>query len=102
MDLSKELGISFVHTVISNGWRRQAENAHDQPSSRLDVERTVFHAAFAIFCIANEERDDLIKRYGVNSRKIAVVGRPVASSFLNPCRDELGRPARPIVRLAMQ
>ncbi len=75
MELGADLGLRFVHTVISNGWRRWHEGAHDQPPTRLDVERQVFGAAFAIFCISAQERSDLVENYSVDPRKIAVVGR---------------------------
>lgn len=93
LELSPVLRCSFVHTVISNGWRRLAEGALDQPLDRIEIERQVFLAAFAIFCISGEERRDLIEHYGVDQRKIVVVGRPVHPAFQEPCRDEWGRPA---------
>jgi D-inositol-3-phosphate glycosyltransferase len=96
MDLAEEIGVPFVHTVISNGWRRYAEGARDQPDSRLRVERAVFQAAFAVFCIALQEREDLVEHYGVDPARVVVVGRPVASSFLRPAHDERGRPAPPM------
>jgi D-inositol-3-phosphate glycosyltransferase len=95
MDLSDELGIPFVHTVISNGWRRWQQGARDQPRERLEVERRVFTSAFAVFCVSRQERADLVEHYAIDPGKVVVVGRPVAYSFLHPCRDELGRPSRP-------
>jgi len=92
-DLASDLGIGFVHTVISNGWRRRLQGAHDEPASRRPVEQQVFHSASAIFCISQQERADLIDHYDVNPGKLVVVGRPVASTFLRPCHDESGRPA---------
>lgn len=99
-DLSDELGIPFVHTVISNGWRRWQQGARDQPAERLEVERRVFASAFAVFCVSGQERSDLIEHYTVDPSKVVVVGRPVAHSFLHPCRDELGHPSRPDLRKA--
>jgi D-inositol-3-phosphate glycosyltransferase len=92
MDLSKKLSLRFVHTVISNGWRRLQQGAKDQSSIRLKVERQVFNSAFTIFCISGEERDDLINNYSVDSNKIVIVGRPVAYSFRHPSHDEMGKP----------
>ena len=93
-ELAKRNRRTFVHTVISNGWRRLQEGASDQPTARIDVEQQVFSSAFGIFCISGEERRDLIEHYAVPPDKIFVVGRPVAEVFRSPCRDECGRPSR--------
>jgi glycosyltransferase involved in cell wall biosynthesis len=95
MELGDHFGLPFVHTVISNGWRRQQQGKLDQPIGRLKVERRVFASAFAIFCVSGEESADLVEHYAVDPHKIVVVGRPVAFSFLHPCRDEWGVPSRP-------
>lgn len=95
-ELSAGWGVRFVHTVISNGWRRVNEGALDHPEARLQVERIVYNDAAFVFCIANQERDDLVEHYGVDHRKIIVVGRPVADNFIRPCHDELGKPDRPL------
>jgi D-inositol-3-phosphate glycosyltransferase len=95
MDLAASLSLPFVHTVISNGWRRWREGARDQPPGRIEVESRVFAAAFAIFCVSGQERADLVEQYAVNPGKLVVVGRPVAPSFRHPCHDEWGRPSPP-------
>jgi len=94
-ELARSFYRPFVHTVISNGWRRLQEGARNQPSARVEIETLVFTAAFAVFCISHEERYDLIEHYGVSRDKVIVVGRPVAPAFLCPCRDEYGRPSMP-------
>lgn len=93
MELASARGIPFVHTVISNGWRRQHHGLLDQPADRLALEQRVFHAAFWIFCVALQERDDLVEHYGVDPSRILVVGRPVAAVFNYPSHNELGKPA---------
>jgi D-inositol-3-phosphate glycosyltransferase len=95
MDLSREQGLSYVHTVISNGHRRWIEGACDQPSGRLEMEKRVFASAHAIFCVSEQERRDLVEYYQVFSNKIVVVGRPVAFSFGKPSHDEWGNPSKP-------
>lgn len=92
MDLASSRGIPFVHTVISNGWRRQHHGLLDQPPDRLATERSVFKAAFWIFCVALQERNDLVEHYGVDPSRILVVGRPVAPVFRYPSHNELGNP----------
>lgn len=91
-DLSRRLMIPFVHTVISNGWRRLNAGYSDQLPVRIDVERQIFHSAERVFCICSQERDDLIAHYGVPPERIIVVGRPVARQFLSPCRNGIGEP----------
>lgn len=91
-EVSRRLEIPFVHTVISNGWRRQEAGYRDQPPQRIEVERQVFHAAARVFCICGQERDDLTSFYGVAPERISVVGRPVARSFLMPCHNGHGEP----------
>lgn len=93
MELSSQFGINFVHTVISNGWRRQQKGLSDQPLSRLETEAKVFAAAFSIFCVSIQERNDLVNNYHVDPAKVFVVGRPVARIFEHPSHDELGNPA---------
>lgn len=95
LDLSRETGIPYVHTVISNGIRRQLEGAGDQPSEREHIEREVFDRARAILSVSGEEKIDLIEHYGIDAAKIFVVGRPVDNSFLKPAHDDSGQP-RPI------
>ena len=92
LDLSKETGIPYVHTVISNGVRRRLEGAHDQPPERERIEREVFSRAWTIFSVSGEEKADLVNHYGVDANSIRVVGRPVDASFLEPAHDQCGQP----------
>jgi D-inositol-3-phosphate glycosyltransferase len=91
-EIASHLQIPFVHTVISNGWRRIEAGYRDQPPQRLEIERHVFCAATQVFCICSQERDDLVTFYGVAPERISIVGRPVASPFLMPCRNGYGVP----------
>jgi D-inositol-3-phosphate glycosyltransferase len=92
MDVAAARGLPFVHTVISNGWRREASGYHDQPVERIGIERLVFNAARRVFCICPQERDDLVDAYGVPIERTVIVGRPVAPTFLMPARDGYGNP----------
>lgn len=96
MDLSRELGIPFVHTVISNGRRRLLAGAEPNADHRLEVEAAVFEAAARIISVSAAEHDDLTALYGVDRRKIVVVGRPVDAAYRHPAHDEFGRPAAPL------
>jgi D-inositol-3-phosphate glycosyltransferase len=92
-DLACELGLRFVHTVISNGARRKLEGASENAERRIATESRVFSEAFRIFCVSPEEADDLTSLYDVDPEKIVVVGRPASIAFLRPSHDERGRPA---------
>jgi glycosyltransferase involved in cell wall biosynthesis len=92
MDYSRAEGIPFVHTVISNGWRRLESGRDDQPPERLPTEGLVFNAAQRVFCVSAQERDDLIAGYGVPVERLLVVGRPVAPAFLYPAHGPSGQP----------
>lgn len=91
-ELASRLKIPFFHTVISNGKRRAIVSYDNHPPHRVTVEAQVFHAAARIFCICNQEREDLLRLYDVPSERISVVGRPVASTFFVPCRNGYGEP----------
>ncbi|HET8799044.1 MAG TPA: glycosyltransferase [Thermoanaerobaculia bacterium] len=92
LDLSREFGVRFVHTVISNGRRRVLVGAEEDGDRRTAVEQEVFEGAFRIFCICPAERDDLVSLYGIDPMKIMVIGRPVSIEFLVPPHDQLGTP----------
>ncbi len=90
MDLSDRLKMPFVHTVISNGMRRELEGATNIPFDRVAIERKVFQKAACIFSVSLEEKQDLISLYKINSEKIVVVGRLVNEAFITPAHTELG------------
>ena len=95
MELSEELSIPYVHTVISNGLRREREGAPSNAPHRIDFEHRIFAKAALIFCVSEEERDDLIELYGIAPERLIVIGRPVSSVFRRPAHDSMGVP-RPI------
>lgn len=95
MNLSEEFCIPYVHTVISNGLRREREGAPSNAPHRIDIEHRIFAKATLIFCVSEEEKNDLIELYGVPPKRLVVIGRPVSSAFRLPARDDMGV-ARPI------
>jgi len=92
MDYSRSIGIPFVHSVISNGRRREMSGYRDQPAERIPTEFRVFNAAAAIFCVSTQESDDLAAFYAVPAERLLVVGRPVARAYLHPAHDPAGQP----------
>lgn len=96
-DLSQRLSIPYVHTVISNGLRRQKAGMVETLIQRSKIEKEVFLSAAYIFCITPSERDDLVNLYHISPQKIMVLGRPVSDDFLYPSHDEFGMPYRFLV-----
>lgn len=94
LDISKELNILYVHTVISNGIRKRLEGSSSLAKSRIEVEKEVYNKAFRIFSISRSEKKDLVELYGVDPKSIVVVGRPVNIAFRELQHDELGNPRR--------
>lgn len=90
MDLSEFMGIPFVHTVISNGMRRELEGAAQGCTERVAIEKKVFQKAVRIFSISQEEKQDLVSLYNIHPQKIIVVGRLVNGVFDKPAHTELG------------
>ena len=90
--LSGQMNIPYVHTVISNGKRRLRQGLSDNAKNRLEIEQLVFENAFAIFSITEQEKNDIIQFYAIPANKIFIVGRPVASSFMNPSQNAIGEP----------
>lgn len=91
-EVARQRGIPYVHTVISNGMRRLLEGRQAEDSTRIDTEMRVFRDAAVIIAVSPQERRDLIELYGVSAERICVVGRPVASCFLQPSHAPDGRP----------
>lgn len=96
-ELGQKLGIPYVHTVISNGLRRQKAGMSEALTQRSKIEKEVFLSAVYVFCITPSERDDLVNLYHISPQKIMVLGRPVSDDFLYPSHDEFGIPYRFLV-----
>lgn len=94
MDISQELRIPFVHTVISNGWRRKREGYLNHTPERINIEKEVYKSAAKVLCICSQEAEDLVTAYNVPRKNISIVGRPVSAIFQAPARDGYGRPRR--------
>lgn len=93
-ELSMKLNIPFVHTVISNGLKRQEAGMQEILEQRFKSEKEVFQSASYIFCITPSERRDLIELYQIDAKKIMIPGRPISKDFLYPAHDDFGMPYR--------
>lgn len=89
-DISKELGIKYVHSVISNARGRNSKGALGTFSERIAVEETIFHSAERIICVANSEVDEIVSHYNIERDKFVVAGQYIHPSFHRPAHNALG------------
>lgn len=87
LDLAKLYDIKFVHSIISNNLGRIARGAEDYCIGRSQYEKDVFEKAYLILAVSKDEKNDLIKYYGIEQSKIIVAGQEVNNAFLFPCHD---------------
>lgn len=78
-------GTYFIHTVISNGRTKAAQNAADSnEKQRYKVEQFVYEQAKYIICSSNAEAEDVITYYNIPKDKLKVTGRIIEKEFLTP------------------
>lgn len=92
LDLSRLYDIKFVHSVISNNLGRITRGAEEYCVGRSQYEKEVFENAYRIIAVSKDEKNDLIKYYGISKSKIIVAGQEVNNAFLFPCHDINGFP----------
>lgn len=92
MELSSELGIPWVHTVISNVLRRRIAGVNDEAMEREKIEHLIFSKTSKILCVSRDEKDGIISLYGIPEDKIAVVGQEIHNSFISPVHNSIGNP----------
>jgi len=89
-DISKELGIKYVHSVISNARGRNSKGALGTFSERIAVEESVFQNAERIICVANSEVNEIVSHYNIDRNKFVVAGQYIHPSFHRPAHNALG------------
>lgn len=87
--LSNIFNKPLIYTVISNGLRKKL-NGYNVSNLRCKEELRIFQNAQLIISICEEEQEDLITLYGIDKRKIRVVGRGVDNIFLQDIYDKNG------------
>ena len=92
VELSKKYNIPLVHSVISNSYGRQARGAYEPLPQRASYEQLIYDYAQWILCVSKDEKNDLIKYYGISPKKIIVAGQYIHPSFILPSRDINGFP----------
>ncbi len=92
LDISNSLNIPYVHSVISNAKGRIMRGATETVKDRALYEEKIYKNAKKILAVSHDEKDDLVKLYGIESEKIIVSGQYIDSSFLYPAHDANGFP----------
>lgn len=92
MELSNQLKVPYVHSVISNSKGRVNRGATEPIPERSGYEQKIYEHADAILCVSDDEKKDLIKFYGITPDKLIVCGQFIAKSFLCPAHDMNGFP----------
>lgn len=87
MELSKKYSIPLVHSVISNSRGRVARGAKEPMPERAKYEHDIYHYAKWILCVSEDEKNDLIHHYQVDSQKLIVAGQYIHSCFTTPARN---------------
>lgn len=87
MELSKRFHIPFVHSVISNSIGRDLRGAKPDIPERSIYENQIYDAAKYILCVSDDEKEDLVHLYNVDSNKILVAGQAIGNAFLFPMHD---------------
>lgn len=93
LKLSKQWKIPFVHSVISNSKGRVSRGAYEPMPQRASYEYKIYHEAYKILCVSEDEKNDLIHYYDVKPDKLIVCGQYIHKAFLTPSHDMNGFPA---------
>lgn len=92
IELSENNGVRFVHSVISNSKGRVARGAIEPLPERAIYEQQIYEKASCILCVSEDEKQDIIRLYGIDSTKICVAGQYIDETFLLPAHDFNGFP----------
>lgn len=91
-EISNELGINYVHTVVSLGIGKVLSGSNTYYNEQINWEKKFLKKAKAVFSITETEKKQLLKYYELNPKDIIVIGRGVHPVFENPCRSRNGSP----------
>lgn len=83
--LSAKYNIPYIHTVLSNGIRKQLESGkYELAYTRIKYEQECFNNASYIICSSLAESDDIEKLYNIPKSKLILAGQQIASAFQYP------------------
>ncbi len=84
--------IPFIHTILSNGKRKQLESGvYDIAEERIQYENRCFNSADYLICCSTSELNDIHKLYNIPKNKLVLTGLSVDKSFIYPAYDKLGQ-----------
>lgn len=86
---SKQFNIPFIHTIISNGMKKQSKGFKVKPM-RIETEFMIYNSAEALISISSQEKEELVNYYKIPGSKIKVIGRGVDNVFLKDIYDKNG------------
>lgn len=92
LELSEQLHVPFVHSIISNSRGRVKRGAYEPVPDRANYEQDIYNKAYRLICVSEDEQKDLEQLYHIPKEKIVVAGQYIHSSFLLPAHDQNGFP----------
>ena len=87
VELSRKLGVPFVHSIISNSRGRVRRGAIEPVPKREFYEQEIYDRAQWLICVSDDEAEDLMTLYNVDKNKIVVAGQYIHESFVMPSHD---------------
>lgn len=87
VELSRKLGVPFVHSIISNSRGRVRRGAIELVPEREFYEQEIYDKAQWLICVSEDEKQDLISLYNADESKIVVAGQYIHKSFVMPSHD---------------
>lgn len=94
MRLSNLWNVPYVHSVISNGKGRNEHGAIGTAPNRIEIETQVFTHASLILCVAESEKAEICKHYGIQPSKVVVAGQYIHPAFISASHDSFGSPRK--------
>lgn len=89
--LSTLWNIPFIHTILSNGKRKQIQSGnYDIADIRIKFEDEIFKSAKYIICSSTYELEDVKKLYNIPKEKLILTGLEVDCAFKNPSYNSSG------------
>lgn len=100
--LSEMWGISYVHSVISNGRGRNAHGTKGTAPHRIETEENVYKHALFILCVAESEKNELCQLYNIPPEKIVVAGQYIHPAFIHAPHNSYGFPRKSAIHYKIE
>lgn len=92
MEAKKYYNINFVHSVVSLSVGKTLSGASPYYINQFKYEKKFLLESSKIFSITESEKEQIQKYYYIETNKIVVVGRDVASAYIHPAHNFDGLP----------